>query len=256
MHLTLLAYGHTICNESWKVETLGETFHRLYYVTGGTCHCEIQGKTVTLLPYHLYLFPQNTPYTMEQDVTAPLQVVWQHFRPGDCQFAQGLWSLPVAESSGAYHLLQAMELLSKDGEFFQADPELSANISKLLHVLLSLVQETLPILAPLDPRIAQAIHLANHHPKAGYTVQDLADYAKLERSHFSRLFLKQLGITPQVFLLRIRLELSAQMLLQGQSVAQVASEVGYSDEKAFFRAFSRHFGTSPGKYRKNHILQP
>lgn len=252
VQLTLLAHGHTICNNHWAVETQGENFHRLYYVLGGVCHCTIQGRTLSLEPNHLYLFPQNIPYTMTHSVQEPLHVVWQHIRLGDCQLKRELWHTPIGENQGIYHTLKALEALSPEMCFV---PE-SGVITKLIQILLGLLQSQQPIFAPLDSRIAKVIQLVTHGPEGQYTVQQLADFARLERSHFSRLFQRELGITPQAFLLRTRMEWSAQLLLSHNTVEQVASAVGYNDEKAFFRAFARHFGTTPGKYQKYHILQP
>lgn len=252
MHLTLFAHGHTICNDDWAVETQGENFHRIYYVLGGLCNCTMDNKTIQLEANHLYIFPQHTPYAMTHSTAEPLHVVWQHLRLGDCHLKHRLWDIPIGENQAIYHILKAMEALSPAMVFTQE----YGTIAKLTQVLLGLLQAEQPIFAPLDSRIAEAIQLVASRPEGYYTVQQLAGLAKLERSHFTRLFQRELGLTPQDYLLVRRLEWSAQLLLQGESVSQVASAIGYSDEKAFFRAFSRHFGTTPGKYRKYHILQP
>ena len=53
------------------------------------------------------------------------------------------------------------------------------------------------------------------------------------------------------YLTRWRLQLGARALLSTtQSVAQVASDVGYESEAAFNRAFKREYGLPPAKYRR------
>jgi AraC-like DNA-binding protein len=46
----------------------------------------------------------------------------------------------------------------------------------------------------------------------------------------------------------------ALMLIQaGQSVEAIAERLGYADSRSFRRAFKRHFGESPGDYRRRVI---
>jgi len=49
------------------------------------------------------------------------------------------------------------------------------------------------------------------------------------------------------------MELAARQLREGtQPAAQVAKSVGYTSECAFNRAFTRHRGIPPGRYRRDH----
>jgi transcriptional regulator GlxA family with amidase domain len=46
------------------------------------------------------------------------------------------------------------------------------------------------------------------------------------------------------------------LISTSQSVAQIASKVGYDSEPAFNRAFKRIFGNPPARYRKETRLKP
>ena len=49
------------------------------------------------------------------------------------------------------------------------------------------------------------------------------------------------------------MELAARQLREGtQPAAQVAKSVGYTSEYAFNRAFTKHRGIPPGRYRRDH----
>jgi transcriptional regulator GlxA family with amidase domain len=55
------------------------------------------------------------------------------------------------------------------------------------------------------------------------------------------------------YLTRWRLRLGARGLVAtSHSVAQIAIEAGYESEASFNRAFKRHYGLPPARYRKNH----
>lgn len=61
---------------------------------------------------------------------------------------------------------------------------------------------------------------------------------------------------PMQYLTAMKMSVAARCLLKGASVRQAAEAVGYADEKAFSRAFKAYMETSPGKYKKSHIMQP
>ena len=86
------------------------------------------------------------------------------------------------------------------------------------------------------------------------TVGALSAHLGLHRSYFSTLFKKHYGVSPQEYLLRVRME-RARLLLRGEtiSVADIARTVGYEDPLLFSRLFHKSVGVSPSEYRKNKL---
>jgi AraC-like DNA-binding protein/ligand-binding sensor protein len=71
-------------------------------------------------------------------------------------------------------------------------------------------------------------------------------------AHFGKSFRRDAGITYREYVRRIRVGQAQRLLLTpGKTVAQVASEVGYTTTAAFTRAFERECGASPSAYRNN-----
>ncbi|MCW1100132.1 helix-turn-helix transcriptional regulator [Streptomyces sp. RS2] len=81
----------------------------------------------------------------------------------------------------------------------------------------------------------------------------MAQLAGLSRAGFSARFTNVIGIPPRRYLTQLRMR-RAQDLLErtDATLAQVATEVGYSNEFAFAAAFRKHAGTSPGNWRVRH----
>ena len=259
MKLSVIGYGHTVCWPEWGFQTSGEAFQRVYYVLGGTCRCTIYGRTFPLKKGHLYVLPLHVPYAMEHDPQDPLYVLWQHVRFFDRDTGPGLVCRPVDEGSAVWHVLEAMAALSRGMMVEHAEGSgdlVAGQLQSLSRSLFTVLECTDPLFVSLDPRIAQVLRSVAEHPEQHYTVQDLAQTAKLERSHFSRLFRAQLRVPAQVFLIRARLDYAAQILMREGSVGEAAAAAGYADAKAFSRAFSTEFGISPAQYRKYHVLQP
>lgn len=99
-----------------------------------------------------------------------------------------------------------------------------------------------------DPRLMRAIAAMNTNPAGPWTVDQLADVAKMSRSAFSARFRDLLGETPMRMLAAVRLKLAARRMLEGRSLTDAATEVGYGTEEAFNRAFKRYFRTTPGRW--------
>jgi AraC family transcriptional regulator len=83
------------------------------------------------------------------------------------------------------------------------------------------------------------------------TLVSLASVAGVSSCYFSRLFRNSLGVSPHRYLLNRRLE-SARDLLQTnrQSIAEIASVTGFSDQSHLTRHFKRRFGVTPRECRK------
>jgi AraC-like DNA-binding protein len=84
------------------------------------------------------------------------------------------------------------------------------------------------------------------------SVQDVADYVGIHRSHFTDAFTKQLGISPGQYLQQLRLGKGKQMLEETiVPITEIALSLGYSELFAFTRAFRNYYGMSPSHYRTN-----
>lgn len=88
------------------------------------------------------------------------------------------------------------------------------------------------------------------HYTEDITVQDVADYIGVHRSHLTVAFSKMYGVTPGQYLLRLRMTNGARMLEETDlSITEIALSLGYSDIFAFTRAFGQYYGMSPSLYR-------
>ena len=86
----------------------------------------------------------------------------------------------------------------------------------------------------------------------GITVTDIAKRLNLERSYFSTIFKKSVGVSPQQYLGEFRLNKAAKLLIsQHMSVSEAAYATGYTDIVNFSRMFKKHFGMSPTEYKKS-----
>ena len=74
----------------------------------------------------------------------------------------------------------------------------------------------------------------------------------MSRSAFFSRFTAVVGEAPSAYLTRYRMHLArAKLRSRDVSLAVIASEVGYSSEAAFSRAFKRSVGVTPSSWRRH-----
>jgi AraC-like DNA-binding protein len=102
-----------------------------------------------------------------------------------------------------------------------------------------------------DPSIGQALSLLHKEPARAWTISNLARRVGLSRTRLAERFRHFLGESPMAYLAQWRLKLGAEILQSSEdSVASVATAVGYGSEAAFNRAFKREFDCPPAQFRR------
>ena len=107
------------------------------------------------------------------------------------------------------------------------------------------------LVALRDPIVAGAMNRIHERPAEPWTVDALAREVSVSRATLARRFGDLVDETPLAYLTRWRMDLAAQRLRDtDDTVGAIAAAVGYRSEYAFSRAFTRHRGIAPGRYRR------
>ncbi|MEM6988727.1 MAG: GlxA family transcriptional regulator, partial [Pseudomonadota bacterium] len=99
--------------------------------------------------------------------------------------------------------------------------------------------------------LANAVLLMARNLEEPLPMADIARYAGCSLRQLERLYRRHTGLTPVRYYLHVRLERARALLTQtGRSVADVASECGFSRGDAFARAYRAEYGMSPREARQ------
>ncbi|WP_417804091.1 helix-turn-helix domain-containing protein [Thalassospira lucentensis] len=107
-------------------------------------------------------------------------------------------------------------------------------------------------LASVPPRLQRVLDWAELRLADPISVSDMAAVAVQSESSFFDAFQRYIGTTPMRWLTEQRLLAARHLLMaSGKDIAigDLAAQVGFTDQSAFSRAFSRRFGCSPLKMR-------
>ena len=100
--------------------------------------------------------------------------------------------------------------------------------------------------------VFEATKIIETHLTKTMSVKDLSDKIGYSLFHFIRLFHGVVGCTPGEYISSRRLSRAAQDLIsQNKKVIDIALDYQFSSPEAFSRAFKKHSGFSPSKFRKS-----
>lgn len=94
----------------------------------------------------------------------------------------------------------------------------------------------------------------NSHLADNITMADLANASLFSPWYSYRIFKTCTGLTPSVYIRRLRLSRSAEMLKRGNiKISDIAFYMGFGSVDGYQRAFVREFGCNPKEYAKKPV---
>lgn len=84
------------------------------------------------------------------------------------------------------------------------------------------------------------------------TLDELAHAFGCRKETIIRVFRRAFHITPYAFLNNVRIEQAKQRLQHGEKIADVAADLGFSDQAQLHRTFVSYTASTPGQYRRAH----
>lgn len=111
------------------------------------------------------------------------------------------------------------------------------------------VQKTGAVLGPYEQMSEVVRYVAEHYAEK-ITVDELAEFAHLSASQFTRQFNKLFQMTPGRYLTRIRINAACSLLTRTDlDLASVAERCGFHDASHFVKQFKKQMKMTPGAYR-------
>jgi AraC family transcriptional regulator len=102
-------------------------------------------------------------------------------------------------------------------------------------------------------RINAVLEYINKNIASKISLKELAAVSNFSEYHFHRIFTYIIGESPGEFINRVRLEQTANMLINmpDRSIIDLANEAGFDSPSSFSRAFKKKFGISAKQWRNS-----
>lgn len=97
----------------------------------------------------------------------------------------------------------------------------------------------------------KCIQYIEEHFNEDISLESVASEFYFSPSYFSLLFKNQTGVVFSRYLSQLRIKKALELLNNSDyKVYEIASKVGYKDDKYFYRVFKKEFGVTPDEYRR------
>ena len=213
----------------------------LVYNEKGTGTIEFDAASFSFCEGSIFLYSPDIPHRKYSD-----QVFEDYYiRFSNLDMAPGIYSFTDAGDQRFFLLIRLLYLCYCDnGE----DPV----CSNLLSALESVIKNQLMSGIPVD-RHAQLLRqqIIDHYPDPEFRIQTAMRAIPLNKDYLRRRFKAAYGMTPQDYLLQLRLENAKNLLSQvnGFSVSDAAYLSGFYDPQYFSRAFKKYTGNAPSVWQ-------
>lgn len=97
--------------------------------------------------------------------------------------------------------------------------------------------------------VKRAMEYLRERLSESITLDDLADYAALDKFHLCRAFRAQIGMPPHAYLTHLRIHRAKALLIEGVRASELAPHVGLYDQSQLTKHFRRIVGVTPARYR-------
>ena len=232
--------GHQICEPSYWYQSV-RGYYLFHYILSGKGTFENQGRMYRLGEGDLFIIRPGESTKYQADAEDPWHYVWVGFSSvQDLSRAVEQDVLHVPELRYVFEDLIRARELTENCEYYIS--------AKVLEILCQIDRRH-----PGEQNAPVYVKKAASYIRANYmkeiTVAELSAMLNLERSYFSAIFKKEMGVSPQTFLIDCRLNKAAELLtLYHYKVEEAAYACGYTDPASFSKMFKKKFGVSPRKY--------
>lgn len=183
--------------------------------------------------------------------TNPLQNLKYHFAITVAMIArqciEGGMELSDSYSLSDFYIRKADES-KKASEITDLHKTMCVDYAKKMRALRKKMITSMPV--------ARAVDYIYDHLHTQITLEELADYVKLNPAYFSRLFKKEMGIPVSTYIRRQKVETAKNMLAYSEfQVSQIAQILAFPSQSYFAEIFKKETGFTPMEYKRNNLFK-
>lgn len=228
----------------------------IHYIISGQGDYSANGKSYSLGPGDTFLAYPNTEITYTAHHKKPWEYAWVGFTGSDASIILQATDFspesPVILKNplGAAIHRQILHIYDARGNSLEHAVEMTGRLYTMLSLFIQSSSRKKPA-NTAGSYVQKGIEFIAANYSYNITVEDIADYVGLSRSHLFRSFQNVLHVSPKEYLTAFRMKQACYLLEHSHlSVTAVANSVGFDNSLYFSKIFHQIKQMSPRDYRK------
>ena len=259
--LNLFYCGWERCEPGWKFWPYIRENYVIHVVTEGKGRYTTGSQKAELSKGKMFLIYPGEEAVYEADHDDPWTYMWigfnGHMAESVVKEIGFLRTSPVREISNTSEISNAIDLIMDSRQITMADG--LKRMAAFYYVLSLMMDANKKNDTERNYPEAKYVNAAVEIIASSYSEQlriaDIADRVGINRSYLTSIFKREMHMSPQAFLINIRLENAARLLKETEeSVGSIAAAVGYTDALAFSKAFKQKYNSTPSEFRRSSIV--
>lgn len=231
----------------------------IHYIISGKGTYVVKGEPYPLHAGDTFLVYPNTEVTYFADKEDPWEYCWVGFAGSDASmilnatnFSKGhpvITDTPMGEDIKR----QLLHIYDARGNEFKHAVEMTGRLYTALALFMQNAAKS-NVRTSVNQYVQKGIEYISSNYSYPITVEDIASYVGLSRSHLFRSFEAVLGQSPKEYLTAFRMKQACYLLEHSDlSVTAIGISVGFDNSLYFSKAFHHLKGLSPREYRANFL---
>lgn len=253
--LSVYNVGYQKCDPLYQWGPGIRDHYLIHYIISG-CGCyELKGKKYELHAGDTFLVYPNQEVTYCADQSDPWEYAWVGFNGSDALSILNATDFTkekpyiIAAPFGDKILHQLLCIYEVRGNEFEQAVEMTGRLYTALALFMQGATKK-PPQTSYSGYVQKAIAYISANYSYSITVEDIADYVGLSRSHLFRSFEKVIEKSPKEYLTDFRIRQACNLLENTDlSITAIANSVGFENNLYFSKAFHKIKGISPKNYR-------
>lgn len=229
----------------------------IHYIISGTGIYCVNKKNIKLSAGDCFLIYPNTEIKYQADETDPWEYAWVGFAGGDAsiilQATDFTKETPYIQNIqfGDEIKEQLMNVYAARGNQFEHAVEMTGRLYTTLATFMHNASLNPNLQNSANSYVQKGIEFISANYSYPITIEDIANYVGLSRSHLFRSFQTVLGESPKEHLTNFRIKQSCYLLAHSSlSITAIANSVGFDNSLYFSKSFRKIKQLSPTEYRK------
>ena len=253
--LSVYNVGYQKCDSLYQWGPGVRDHFLIHYIISGCGYYELKNKKYELHAGDAFLVYPNQEVTYYADVSDPWEYAWVGFNGSDALSILNATDFTkdqpfiTGAPLGDKILHQLLCIYEVRGNDFEQAVEMTGRLYTALALFMQGATKK-PPQTSYSGYVQKAIAYISANYSYSITVEDIADYVGLSRSHLFRSFEKVMEKSPKEYLTDFRIRQACNLLENSDlSVTAIANSVGFENNLYFSKAFRKIKGISPKNYR-------